>query len=51
MPPPHPGVPWWNRGMTSAPRCRPFAQVDVFSAEPFLGNPVAVVLDGADLTD
>ncbi|WP_423446560.1 PhzF family phenazine biosynthesis protein [Kocuria sp. KSNUG] len=37
--------------MTSAPRCRPFAQVDVFSAEPFLGNPVAVVLDGADLTD
>lgn len=37
--------------MTSAPRSRPFAQVDVFSAEPFLGNPVAVVLDGADLTD
>ena len=37
--------------MTSAPRSRPFAQVDVFSAEPFLGNPVAVVLDGADLAD
>ena len=37
--------------MTSASRTRPFAQVDVFSAEPFLGNPVAVVLDGADLTD
>jgi len=29
-------------GMTS----RPFAQVDVFSAIPFRGNPVAVVLDG-----
>ncbi|MGX5669744.1 PhzF family phenazine biosynthesis protein [Kocuria rhizophila] len=37
--------------MASAPRSRPFAQVDVFSAEPFLGNPVAVVLDGADLAD
>jgi PhzF family phenazine biosynthesis protein len=29
---------------------RPFRQVDVFSAEPFLGNPVAVVLDGAGLS-
>mgnify|MGYP000244434707 FL=1 len=29
---------------------RPFAQVDVFTAEPTLGNPVAVVLDGAGLT-
>jgi PhzF family phenazine biosynthesis protein len=29
---------------------RPFSQVDVFSAEPFLGNPVAVVLDGTGLT-
>ncbi|MDO4918276.1 PhzF family phenazine biosynthesis protein [Kocuria sp.] len=36
---------------TPAPRSRPFAQVDVFSAEPCLGNPVAVVLDGAGLTD
>lgn len=33
------------------PRSRPFAQVDVFSAAPFLGNSVAVVLDGTDLTD
>ena len=32
-------------------RSRAFAQVDVFSATPFLGNPVAVVLDGAGLTD
>ena len=37
--------------MTAQPRPRPFAQVDVFSAEPCLGNPVAVVLDGSDLTD
>lgn len=37
--------------MTSLPRSRPFAQVDVFSADPYLGNPVAVVLDGSDLTD
>jgi PhzF family phenazine biosynthesis protein len=29
---------------------RPFSQVDVFSPEPFLGNPVAVVLDGSGLT-
>lgn len=29
---------------------RPFRQVDVFSSEPFLGNPVAVVLDGTGLT-
>ena len=33
------------------PRSRAFTQVDVFSATPYLGNPVAVVLDGADLTD
>ena len=26
-------------------------QVDVFSATPYLGNPVAVILDGTDLTD
>jgi PhzF family phenazine biosynthesis protein len=26
-------------------------QVDVFSATPCLGNPVAVILDGTDLTD
>jgi PhzF family phenazine biosynthesis protein len=29
---------------------RPFRQVDVFSSEPFLGNPVAVVLDGSGLS-
>jgi PhzF family phenazine biosynthesis protein len=32
-------------------RSRAFAQVDVFSATPYLGNPVAVVLDGTDVTD
>lgn len=31
-------------------RPRPFRQVDVFTAEPLLGNPVAVVLDADDLT-
>lgn len=31
-------------------RPRPFAQVDVFTAVPFLGNPVAVVLDGEGLS-
>jgi PhzF family phenazine biosynthesis protein len=30
---------------------RPFAQVDVFTDIPCLGNPVAVVLDGAGLAD
>ncbi len=34
----------------SPARPRPFAQVDVFAATPLLGNPVAVVLDGAGLT-
>ncbi|KRF08671.1 phenazine biosynthesis protein PhzF [Arthrobacter sp. Soil782] len=34
--------------MTSS---RPFAQVDVFSPTPYLGNPVAVVLNGAGLSD
>ena len=29
---------------------RPFKQVDVFTAVPYRGNPVAVVLDGTDLT-
>ncbi|HET9694381.1 MAG TPA: PhzF family phenazine biosynthesis protein [Steroidobacteraceae bacterium] len=29
---------------------RPFKQVDVFTAVPYLGNPVAVVLDGSGLT-
>ncbi len=30
---------------------RRFAQVDVFSAEPMLGNPVAVVVDGDGVSD
>jgi PhzF family phenazine biosynthesis protein len=34
--------------MTSAHR---FSQVDVFTAGPYLGNPVAVVHDADDLTD
>lgn len=33
------------------PRTVAFKQVDVFTAVPFLGNPVAVVLDGSGLTD
>ncbi len=33
----------------SAPR--PFKQVDVFTAVPYRGNPVAVVLDGSALSD
>lgn len=32
-------------------RSRPFAQVDVFTAVPYLGNPVAVVVDGDGLTE
>ncbi len=32
-------------------RSRKFAQVDVFSTEPLRGNPVAVVLDGEDISD
>ena len=30
---------------------RAFAQIDVFTALPYLGNPLAVVLDGAGLSD
>lgn len=30
---------------------RPFKQVDVFTAVPYLGNPLAVVMDGSDLSD
>lgn len=33
------------------PRQRPFQQVDVFTAVPYLGNPLAVVLDGENLSD
>lgn len=32
-------------------RNRPFKQVDVFTATPYLGNPLAVVLDGSGLND
>lgn len=32
-------------------RLRPFKQVDVFTPEPFRGNPLAVVLDGQGLSD
>ncbi len=34
----------------TAPTARPFAQVDVFTAQPLLGNPVAVVLDAQGLS-
>lgn len=30
---------------------RPYKQVDVFTAVPYLGNPLAVVIDGTDLSD
>ena len=33
------------------PTWRTFKQVDVFGAGPYLGNPLAVVLDGAGLSD
>jgi PhzF family phenazine biosynthesis protein len=33
------------------PQQRPFTQVDVFTALPYLGNPLAVVLDGTGLSD
>ena len=32
-------------------KTRRYKQVDVFGATPFLGNPLAVVLDGSELTD
>jgi PhzF family phenazine biosynthesis protein len=31
-------------------RERPFKQVDVFTSVPYRGNPLAVVLDGSDLS-
>jgi PhzF family phenazine biosynthesis protein len=33
------------------PTPRPFAQIDVFTDEPYRGNPVAVVLDGRAVSD
>ncbi|MBA4328456.1 MAG: phenazine biosynthesis protein PhzF [Polaromonas sp.] len=32
-------------------KTRPFKQVDVFTAQPYFGNPLAVVLDGSELDD
>jgi len=40
-----------ERPLITMPRSRAFMQVDVFSTTPCLGNPVAVVLDGTDVTD
>jgi PhzF family phenazine biosynthesis protein len=37
--------------MKPAMRHRPFKQVDVFTDAPYLGNPLAVVLDGEGLPD
>lgn len=37
--------------MAMSDRARAFKQVDVFTAQPLLGNPLAVVLDAADLTE
>lgn len=37
--------------MTVTMKTRPFQQVDVFTAVPYRGNPVAVVLDGSGLDD
>ena len=36
---------------TAHPMTRGFKQVDVFTATPYLGNPLAVVLDGSGLGD
>lgn len=33
------------------PRSRPYATIDVFTQQPLQGNPVAVVLDGTDLSE
>jgi PhzF family phenazine biosynthesis protein len=35
----------------NAMQIRPFKQVDVFTAKPYAGNPLAVVLDGTGLDD
>lgn len=32
-------------------KTRPFKQVDVFTAQPYFGNPLAVVLDGSGMDD
>ncbi len=40
-----------NTSPTPEARLRPFQQVDVFTAQAYLGNPLAVVLDGTGLSD
>ena len=40
---------WWSGRLGRVQR--PFAQVDVFTTEPYRGNPVAVVLDASGLSD
>ena len=40
-----------SEGEEAMTRSRDFMQVDVFTTTPYKGNPVAVVLDGADLSD
>ncbi|HZR36858.1 MAG TPA: PhzF family phenazine biosynthesis protein [Nevskia sp.] len=35
--------------MNPVPRQRPFLQLDVFTARPYYGNPLAVILEAADL--
>jgi PhzF family phenazine biosynthesis protein len=40
-----------NPKATTMTKKRPFKQVDVFTATPYLGNPLAVVLDGSGLSD
>jgi PhzF family phenazine biosynthesis protein len=42
-----PDFPLFNAAM----KIRPFKQVDVFTAQPYFGNPLAVVLDGSELDD
>ena len=37
--------------MTPAMTQRPFQQIDVFTATPYRGNPLAVVLQADDLDD
>ena len=37
--------------LTAIKKQRAFKQVDVFTATPYLGNPLAVVLDGEGLSD
>ncbi|MEO8282498.1 MAG: PhzF family phenazine biosynthesis protein [Pseudarthrobacter sp.] len=39
-----------SQNSSPAPRRRPFTQMDVFTDEPYRGNPLAVVVEAADLT-